>query len=780
MKIFKWFCMLGLMLLSVACEKEDPGSSKTENFQFDATIEPLSSNDSSKVYLYKEQWVFWEFGDSISIGSEKSTTGVPAVGTLVVTTPGYDFEEFNGVFVAALDPESQYFAGLHPQRNNNYIKGDGSSSNFTIRIDLPATQPRRPDEKEDLSFAREVFPMVAWYGGSWGPTPFKLDFHALGGLVRIHLFNGTATNATLNNIVFTSRDVSTAKQLSGLFNVSGYKTAMPYLVATDETKNTVTLDFGEDGLAFNAGDIKTFYLVLPALGDNGVTTEYKMTMTVNAKVGTSPKSFSKNLTAPVRRTGITNMRSIGVTDWTATPSTSVALAGCGTQDRPFKVYTVADLVYLRNCYNGDRKINGQAITENTYITIMRSDIVLDETNWNGSAISNFQGHLTATAAGGATPGITNNSHLALFQSIGQQGHVEGLTVKSNALLNSYSVTGVSPFCLENRGEIKNCILRNATPSGVISAPFADLGGLVARNIDNGKITGCGCMANLTVSGTNVIGGICLHNTSTHGESISECYVSSSMSVSAKEVGGICYDNQGTVKDSYFAGIITSGSADWGGIVYESSTSNGKVQNCYYSVDAYIITTGTVAGIVHTVSGGSVDYCRLEGPIQGAQAGGIVHTVSGGKVINCFANIPGAYVTVTISGGTHIGGGIAAIVSGGSVENSFVHTIGFNGSGAILGGIVGKLTGGTIKNCYAYEGYTHKFYGTTTLSGAALQTALGVGTAPCYLVGYSQTGVTMTPNTTVGLNTLCNNLNGNVPSGGRTWSGVPPVLSVSAP
>ena len=114
MKLSKWLCIMGLLLLTAACEKEDfPKNLKS--MQFNSSIEALTSSDNSKVFLYKEQWVFWELGDQISIGSDLST-GTPQVGDLVNASPGTDFENFNGVFIAPLPEGSKYFVGLHPQR----------------------------------------------------------------------------------------------------------------------------------------------------------------------------------------------------------------------------------------------------------------------------------------------------------------------------------------------------------------------------------------------------------------------------------------------------------------------------------------------------------------------------------------------------------------------------------------------------------------------------------------------------------------------------------------
>lgn len=779
-RYYKWMLLLAA-LLATACEKEVVKRQGLKEIEFTASLEALHFSDpNQKVYLHNEEWVYWEMYDRISVSSDKSEEE-PSEGTLVNAAPGTDFEDFNGVFIAPLPEDSRYFLGLYPYNVGNKITPHPDNPVFdNPTINLYATQSRRNDDKSDVTFARQVFPMVAWYGGDWdaGDQPFNLDFHGLGGIVRLELFNNT-TAATIDHITFDAIEdaYSDNVQLCGPFAVMDYQTNFPYLKSTPgfrDSCQTITLTFGTEGLSLGAGDLRTFYLVLPAMSGTSVT-NYHLSMTVNTNQG----QFAKKFKVPVRRNGISNMRALGVTAWDPSNSTTTAgLSGHGTEERPFKVYTPADLVYLRDCYNSsERKINGQPITSDTYITIMRSDIVLTSSNWHSSSINNFIGHLTAASAS-ATPGITNNSNIPIFQSIGSGGYVTGITVKSDADLTSTSSSGVSPFCINNSGEIRNCILRNSTSSGAVNASYADIGGIVARNLSGGKIIGCGCMASMAVSGGNVVGGVCLHNLA--GE-VRECYTSSAISVTADEVGGICHDNQGTVKDSYFAATITSGSANWGGIVYSNSTANGEVKHCYYSATAQVNTSGTVAGIANTVSGGVVNYCWIDGYVKGSQAGGIANTVSGGKLINCFANSIDAIILVSVNGGTNIGGGIASIVNGGSVENSFAGSVSVISTdvGAILGGFVGSLTGGSITNCYAYEN-THTFYGSTALSGDALNTALNVSTAPCYLVGYSQAGVTTRAANESGLNTLLNNLSDNIPTGGSTWTGTPPVLGPYIP
>lgn len=748
-----------LVLLFAACEKELEGNYNLKQMQFGARIEPLGADGNTKVYLDNERWVYWEVGDRISIASDQPAS--LTYGDLVNASPGTDFEDFNGIFLANMPEGSQYFLGLHPYSEDNVISGTSGSDFGTPQICLRDTQPFR----NDLTFAKQVYPMVAWYGGTWGEDPssaFNLDFHALAGIVRLQIFNNSGTNKTLKQVTISSND-ATKKQLKGLFNVKDYKIEDPYLQsAANTTENqSLLLYCGEDGRSFNQNELLTFYLVLPALGGRGVTTEYKLTMAVTTM---DNATFTKNFTVPLRRTGLTNMKAMGINAWGASDG-SVGLAGNGTQSRPFKVYTIGDLQYLRDCYNGvARTINGQPITPNTYITLMRSDIVLDKTNWT-VGIRNFEGHLNSVAATG-TPGIIDSCYnVPLFESIGADGEVEGIALKCATVFNTSSAIGVSPFCGTNDGTIRNCVLTTIPGDSKwtrsIFSPFA---GICVTN--TGTIEGCRCEGRVEVQTSKNFAGICLHNQS--GGEIVGCQASSMTLTVMAQAAGICYENAagGTVRDSYFAADITGSTADWAGIVYENS---GTVEHCYLSSSGHIYTSKSVGGIVRANIAGTVDYCWLAGPLRGRTVGGIVDSLVGGQVINSF-NSDNAMITVTTA--TSVGGGLVGYMKGGSIDNSYVDDIMMmkQNESATIGGIIGQATGGSCDNCYSYEDY-HLFYGTSS----------GVTYTHCHLVDGSQSGpVTVNSSATDAFVTLQGNLNTNKPSGGKGWIGAsgnttPPAL-----
>lgn len=705
-------------LAMTACHDEE-----LSEFNFNATLEQPTTSDGSKVYLENERFVYWEINDKITIASDQGQEddkGVRYEARLVdASAMNEDFEFFNGVFVTTMTWGSKYFLGIHPKMDktvmpDSYCSTTPNSPNFgtTVKMYLPTEQGLRTDEKGDITFNQQVWPMVAWYGGVWNDatTAFNLDFHSVGSIVRLQLYNTTGSNFTLDSIEFVSKDNAT--QLSGIFNVHNYKTEDPYVSSTSVTSNNSRVAIAHKNgsslnVNFDGSTLRSFYLVLPAYKGRHENTVYQLTMKVYAKIGENQKVFTKNFTVATRRNGITYMRAIAIDNW-STPTLPMGIVGNGTEERPFKIYTNEDLRYLRMCYNSDeRKINNQPITANTWIRIMRSDIEL-RNEWS-SGINNFIGHMTySTTGSNSTQGILNNSPYPLFNSIGADGVVEGITVNCDTTYSNPS-GNFSPFCGTNNGTIKNCRIASVKNGvqGQIKVQTSQgsegntVAGLCVTN--NGTIIGSGCVAAIDAE-RRAVAALCLNNDGL----IQGCYVAANTSVTnAVSFGGICHNNfaNGKVVDCYYANIINNVNFDCGGIVY---SNKGEVTHCYMGEASMIITTGSVGGIVNIQDGvnAKMNYCWAEGFLRGSRVGLIASTLSAGKIANCFCNNSATVVTLSTSDNSHYGGGLVGQMSGGSLENSFANIDKIqriNNIGTI-GGLIGQVSGTTarIKNCYCYE------------------------------------------------------------------------------
>ncbi|MBR4738424.1 MAG: hypothetical protein IK058_00305 [Bacteroidales bacterium] len=716
-------------------------------YTFNATAEQLDG--STKVRLYNEEWTYWEYGDNINIISNATTE--MADGWLTGTTT--DFEDYNGVFGTTLTEvegkTSKWFVALHPANTQHVLSypvdnDAATNKSFTAKIYLEGTQHYR----HDSSYAQQVLPMVAWYGGrEWGngeDNPPRLDFHSLAGLVRLQLLNGTSTTKRITSIVLESiagEGPYTRKRLHGLFPIEDLYTFNSYL--TDSTVSnssdatlTLSMEYADGGsLQFAPNDLKSFYIVLPAFHGMEASSYYYLKMTVNTTDG---DSFEKRFHVRTRRNGITYLRAINITDFNSSDLNTATLVGNGTVTRPFKIYTLADLEYVRSCFNttGTVYVNGQEVTANTYFRIMRSDINLNATRWT-SGIKNFKGHMTYFAnisnydGTTALTGITNNSTHPLFESIDADGVVDGIAIRCDSIVTPPSGTDHSPLCGTNNGTIINCHTGvQASDRSAFYGGGRSFAGICA--INKGTIEGCGCSYKGSTSTSALFAGICYNNQSTG--TIRGCYAASPMQLTGPAgAAGICYTNGGTVEDCYFAARIESGKR-WAGIVYQNTN---KVTHCYFG-DGSMIFADSVGGIVY-LNSGLVDYCWADGMMSGDKVGGIATNVqSGGSLTNCFIDDSIFFLTLRSTGTRHLGGGLAAeVMSGGSIQNSYVVMENVvHPAGSTFGSVVGLVrSGGTVNNCYGLMDSTvttPRFYG-DTVSGTRVFTH-------CHLVSGTQAGI----------------------------------------
>lgn len=685
------------LLLFVGCKKDVQKSA----FEFNAIAERPTSDDGAKTHLVNEQYVYWDEGDIISLASEFDNGKDVARATLIRRTGGSDF---NGLFQAELNENASQFVALYPYNEDNEINYSGGSfSNVKIMF------PKEQRFTNDNTFGVDACPMVAY--NVTGEYPYKLLFHNLCGFVRIQIFSSIDPKQ-INSISFTETSL-TPKQISGLFKVENYMAFDPYLVPTDATGPNLSCNIP---VSFTVGNgtsgLLTCYLALPALqpdpANNGATT-YTITMTVR---NTANQQCKKVFSVPIRRNGITMMPALDITMWSETGSGSAdaSIAGIGTQDRPFKIYTAQELLQVRDAINLNSTINSKTITSNTYFKIMRSDIVLNNTDdpfdpndvaWT-EGIKNFQGHFFYGASNSSTPGITNNSNHPLFESITENGVVQGITIKGTMERTTTEVFDFSPLCYTNRGAIIDCIIAESARFSVTSTNSGTCGVAGICRDNYGSITGCGCKGALYAS-NHAVAGIVLHNRG----SLSACYISSPMMAinGTLYAGGICYENtsSGSITDCYFAANISTSNANWGGIAYSNA---GSISRCFVDHSGILHTDKSVGGIVNVNTAGSIDYCYNQTDLMyGGQAGmtggglgGIVNRMEGGEIRNSYCNIPTVSFTLT----SGYGGGFVADMSGGAIKNCYSYLDLHNDGGTAVGSFAGRITGGEIVNCYGYE------------------------------------------------------------------------------
>lgn len=708
-KIFK-FLPLAMLVTGIfaACVQDD----ELVSFDFSATVEklydPAAPTEGSKVYLYNERWVYWEEDDVISIASDRSDGSQDYFALLAPQSmsDNHDFDGFNGIFVTALPAGSKYFLGLHPFSESNSIEPTGGS-NFHAIVNLPNEQPYM----SDMSFARDVLPMVAWYGGSWTAdqpsTPFNLDFHSLAGLARFQFFNTSGQDVTIESIEFTERN---DKPMAGNFHVLDYNTHNPRLSpVTGEFQTSINVTFpgGKLFRSNNSDDLITVYLVLPSTtGSTSGSDEYNLAVRFVYDDGNSSAEIP--CTFSIKRSAITFMEALALTDAGLIP----AIPGYGTPERPFRIYNLRHLQYVRDQFysstGGQVYINNQLVTDDTRFEIMRNDIKLLGSDWQ-YGIPGFRGKMTYVANPGTSllhKGITNNSSSPLFESINENAVVEGIPMYADIQNTATGEDAFSPFCNENNGTIRDCRIITADQKVIVSS-HKPLAGLCVENGATGRIERCESLATFQTSG-NIVAGICNHNLGV----ISQCNTSSQMSATVlgadPKVGGICYENDGIIRDCFFATNILNSDDKWGGIAYLNDV-DGQIMNCYFSHSATLRTSASAGGIVNQ-NAGLIDHCWFEGTLQAGVSGGIAAYLTDDTIRNCFISIspsvsPAAQVTLgMLNSSSTIAGGLVGQQSGGDLVNSYfyayhIYTIGSSGQ---AGALVGRKTAGNINNCYARE------------------------------------------------------------------------------
>ena len=726
---------LVVLACAVSCHPKDIRS-------FGSTMETFGNIDTNgqKVYLTdNENWLFWEKNDTIKliVNRDNSTTTECA---LVSGDGG-----LTATFMSETEivDEGDYYAFYPSTLNPSY-----TSDYFTITLPNRWNYRELSDEHHDHSFGRGAIPMVSYHSGKLEKS--NLYFHPVAGIMRFQLYSTAATAYTIDSVeIEASPSVPTPdvndgvgrNKISGSFKITrtSIEDPEPYIepfgVTNAADRKIVIAHINQPVGAGNESNLCTFYLPLPATeyvaaasdGPHNSVYVLKMTVRMSDSEGNKFKCV-RTLKVNIHRCNMTMMRALNLSspvadDDAGTGGASIELVGCGTQDRPFQIYSFADLRKVRDAMpNGT--VNGQSIrglndaNGPTYFKIVRSDIVIphDETEWP-SGIRNFKGVMFLATSAHGDKGITNNSHWPLFDSISAQGKIEGIILKGNPTDVEAIRDEFSPLCYINRGIMKDC--HNMSNVRVVNGK--SLAGLCAINY--GTIQGGANEGNLTVTttqggdpATTSVSGICYQN---YGN-IQGSFTLSVATPSAAQIAGICFNNScttenavnynGNVYDCIVASNINpiNSTGNWGIIVFNNE-AGATINNCRSAGSLVFTTNGSIGGICHN-NAGIVKNCKNTVTLEGSSGsiGGIVAVMTGGLVYNCDSegdheiNGHAGYVYIA-----DYAGGIIGQLQGGTVINCYNHC---RVTGAMnSGGCIGTISAGAvIENCWS--GYGHRFIG----------------------------------------------------------------------
>lgn len=692
----KFLYLLSALMIACVFASCDDENYADINFTCSSEVPEADATADAKNYLSMERYVYWEDGDKVAIFSSPNQSDNCA-------TDDAHFRIDVPVTPRPENPRYADFSAYGFASNDNYYGVSPSVaavSGHPKQFQFPSMYTYREDKHADFSYCKPGLPMVAWSNGADVP---ELEFHAICGVARIQLTTSSTSPHTISKIVFTecgSAHGMGTSPISGVFTVNDMETYNPSVKpASSNSSSGTTITIKDIKKDLTQGTLLTFYLPLPATDpselNNKSTTFKDYALKMSVYCGGSDPAFEKSFAVKIRRNGLSYLPAISIDNWSSNGNITTGLVGCGTELRPFQIYTVEDLQKVRDAFAapGTPKINGQEVTANTYFKVVSSSISLTTTNWT-SGISNFKGHFTYSAGNYTNVGITNNSGKPIFQSVSSEGIVEGLYVKGDYTgSNAYAGPAFSPLCDVNNGVLNNChcLCRLYSAS-------ADLAGVCVTN--NKTITNASTTSTITTGGKAA--GICLTNSAT---GTIECYTITTSKATGSQAAGVCHTNNGMIQNSQVTSSRSDVDCPYGGIVYMNNPG-ATIKNC--QIYGSLISTQQIGGICHT-NKGNVDYCQANTSLlRGSErVGGIVAYQTGGEIRNCFN---GLTATANVTGNAaSIVGGLVGYMDNGKVTNCYC-TLETQSAGATyFGSIVGQVRGGAIANCYNSSTNAH-FYG----------------------------------------------------------------------
>ncbi len=680
MKRINYLVPLALCLLASSCQKDEVAST-SDNFHFisvKASIEAPATRSS-----VTDAGVFsWTAGDNIGVWTTR-TDGDPAFQALAYNTANGKFE---GSLTGSGLKYSKYAVYPHSEQH--------SISDAALTVTLPDTY-----DYTDQAYSPNVNALMVANIGDESSTLNDLRFYHAGGVVSVRVKNLPAGACGVR--------LTTNKDVTGTFNVTGPGTAAPGITAAEKsTKNAVTIKF--DALSAASTEEMQFFFPLPV--GEGYTFKLEYLTSDNAeptliKEGASPNTIS--------RAGLLLMPTLTLTSVGASGENSgygvVNIAG----ETTYVVYNAEGLLAVNELVQNDLDAN---ITLDADIDLTNVEKKYDDKKSNWKSIGEYH----ANGLSKKYTGIFN----------GNNKTITGIVIESDE--NGQGLIG---FLGEN-GIVRNLKLLNCS----ITSSGSYIGGIAGENHD-GTIEDCtveNISINSTITGTApqpCVGGIVGRNY--YGATVSACKIySSEIKSTGAIVGGIAGQNFHIVKDSEVLNkesstFSVSGTNIIGGIVGNNHAGDhfdeAKVSNCHVISTALdkIKITGTgynTGGLIGSSTRGivencSVTFCTVTG--VGNQAGGLLGFNNGSVVSGCIVN------NCVVTGNSRVGGIagknaydiaqsrnatgiiISCLANNVNVISNLTATDtetpnGKSSVGGIVGINVSKNTTGEIIGCYAFN------------------------------------------------------------------------------
>ncbi len=346
----------------------------------------------------------------------------------------------------------------------------------------------------------------------------------------------------------------------------------------------------------------------------------------------------------------------------ASSTASFTVNGAGTEEKPFLIYTAADLAAMDDGSSYDWGHLGEYGDDMTPLYYeLQNNIDLTGIAWEPLGSRDFGGSFAFCGVfegnGYTVSNLTidkpSESYLGMFSL--NEGEIHDLQLTNVSVLGNVLTGGLVG---QNHGPISGCsvsgsvsgegyigglvgnnydsdgVITECTSSAVVTATGNQGGGsLVGRN--NGTIENCGASGN--VGGGSYLGGL-VGRTGTSSE-ITASFAAGAVSGSVA-LGGFLGENYGTVTDCYATGAVSGSGSAVGGL---AGINTNMIQRCYALGNA----TGTwaIGGLVGTnfssITGvtAAVSDCVAIGSASGTE--GMVGPVFGNNtatVLNCLSGL----------------------------------------------------------------------------------------------------------------------------------------------
>lgn len=362
------------------------------------------------------------------------------------------------------------------------------------------------------------------------------------------------------------------------------------------------------------------------------------------------------------------------------------LEGAGTEENPYLVSSIEDLISFSNSVNSGNSYEGKYIKLNTSLDF-NSPLSYSSEECTKETIYEFNSNCAKTET--FVPiGNSNNPFKGTFS--GDNNIIFNIPYTINTSNNLIGLFGyIENATIENLGVSGNFIIENETIKDI------DIGGIVASS-QNSNISNCFNKFNYDFYNNSVnnlnIGGIAGKNTDT---TISNCYNYANIKSQSSNIGGIIGLDSSDSKsyNNYNYGYILGNNSNLGGITGKSKTSN-------YSYNLGIIKgNGYVGGIIGYLDGNisnnnNYGYIFIENSSSDSYIGGIVGYSNG--------NIEQSnnYITINATNNKklYIGGIVGGLSNNISNSSNYGNiNIKDNSENNYIGGLVGILNSGNIDN-----------------------------------------------------------------------------------